>query len=837
MDITQALRYALDGETILFLGAGFSIGGINKSGNNLPTARELSYELCKELNIPLLDELAIVSDRFIDDAQLGRGISGLIEFLKRQLICVKTTDIQDVIANVPWLRVYTTNYDNVFELVSKKVKKERETITATVSKKIVSNLKGAIIHMNGSIQSVDTKNFYDEFKITNESYLKSGFLESPWGDQFVHDINNCKAIIFVGYSLKYDLELQKVMHNKICDKAVFIDRKDTDETQKYLFEKWGSFYPIEVQGLAEKIKNVQTEYEPVGKEYSLRGVEEIVITNYKNTRITPNDALNLLVYGKYDKYDFRNPTVFYLRREKLYKEIKEMLHTKKICLIHSNLGNGKSLLLHYIASEFVEENNVYFLKDTLTIEDDLAIIKSRKTVKNIILVDDYDLHMELFKELSYDLPDNVKVIATCRTSICDLLLDRLMNEYKIEAECIGVKNIEIISDDERRELINLLDTYNFWGTNATLSFSEKNSLLNKKYQNRISSIFYMLLDSNVISEKLNVLFRDIDNKEVNRYLLAQSICNICNFKLKGFEIAKLSDIDFSEIEKASISSEYKEIFLRTSNDIELRSTIFSQYFIRNFQEYDDIVHLLQNIYINSLNSFNKEYEIVRKKLISRSNLIEIFGGRKKNNQWKQRDKDIYEFYSSIQQFSKTNPFFWLQFGITALNLKYYMDSKIYFENAYSYATELENFDCFQLDTHYARFLLTEIMDYDMEFDFEKLTKAHRLLMDNSNAEIRLSYVLRQVGIYYAIDKKYEDKFLAQDRLIFVGQINEIVERFEEYFSAIERKKRNNFYFAVDKPVRGAYKQFRKLLMKTITKSKLAELDYRYNRLVKKHDRI
>lgn len=51
----------------------------------------------------------------------------------------------------------------------------------------------------------------------------------------------------------------------------------------------------------------------------------------------------------------------------------------------------------------------------------------------------------------------------------------------------------------------------------------------------------------------------------------------------------------------------------------------------------------------------------------------------------------------------------------------HIDAKIYFENAYSYAVALENFDSFQLDTYYSRFLLTEILNYDASFDFDKLT--------------------------------------------------------------------------------------------------------------------
>lgn len=837
MNIETALKHAMDGNAILFLGAGFSSGGINKLNKKLPTAKELSYLMCDELKIQHSADLAIISERFIEDHTIGQGLEKFIQFLKQQLICAQTTEVQDCIANLPWMRIYTTNYDNVFEISSKKMKINREVITATLSKERVNDLTGAIVHMNGNITNVNSEKFYNEFKITNENYLRQGFLDSQWGDQFVSDINNCKTIIFVGYSLKYDLDLQKIMHDKIYDKAIFIDRKDIDSNQEYLFNKWGNFYPIEANGLAFKINEMKCQYVPRENTQRMQGIKEIVISNYKNREIFANDVLNLLVYGKYNTYDFRNSSEFYLKRVDVLKSVTDILQSKKICLIHSNLGNGKSIVLQYLASQLVEENNIFYLENTSNIQQDLNIIEKNKSTTSIILVDDYDLHLMLFKELSYNFPDNIKVIATCRTSVSDILLDRLENEFGFKTENIGVVNIEIISDKERKNLISLLDRYNFWGSNSTLSPSEKDKLINKKYKNRLSSIFYMLLDSNVISDKLQTIFTDIKNEEVKKYLLAQSICDISNFKLKGYEIARLANIDYFEIEKASLSTGFKEVFQRTADDIELRSTIFSQYLIRKNEEYNNISKLLTDIYINSFKSYNKEYNIIRKKLISRSNLIEIFGGKKKNESWEKRDSDIYKFYGTIREYSKDNPFFWLQYGITALNLKNYVEAKIYFQNAYSYAAELENFDCFQLDTHYARFLLSEIAECDKEFDFKKFEQAHRLLMDNSNAEVRLSYVLRQVGVYYDIEKRYKDLFTSEERLRYIEEIKEIVERFKVYFRAIERKKGENFYFAIDKPVRGAYKKFRQILVSCIPESDLKSLDDEYNKLVKKTDRV
>lgn len=836
MEIQDAIKHAIDGEAVLFLGAGFSVGGKNRNNENLPTARELSRRMCKKIGLPESDELAIVSDRFIDDPKVGKGVTELINFLRQELYCVSTSKMQDEIFKLPWMRIYTTNYDNIPEMCTRKAGIEREVITATLPRRAVSSTKGAIVHMNGTVIGIDEKKFYEEFKITNSNYMKEGFLDSPWGGKFVKDINNCKAIFFVGYSMKYDLELQKIMHGNIKEKAIFIDKQDVSDDQEYIFGKWGKFYPIEISGLQKEISKISEIYKPIQCVNDFKSVEEFYIEKYTNTDVKPNDVINLLVYGKCNKYHFRNKD-FILEREKLLEDVRIVLKSKKICLIHSNLGNGKSIALLYLASKLIEDYRIYFVYNTNFIQDDLEKIKLRKSQNHIILVDDYDMQFSVLKELSFDFPENIKVIATSRSSMSDMLYDTLVSDLGVKNDDIGVLNIEIITEYERGKLIDLLDKYNLWGNNSLLSRREKDLLINKNYRNRLSSVFYLLLDSNVINDKVNDVLTDVKNTEILKYLYAQSMCDICNFKLKGSEIAYIADVDFSEIYKASLSNDFKEVFIRTTEDIELRSSIFLQYLIRQEKQYYEIANLLSVMYANSFKIQGKEYDTIRKKIISRSNLIEIFGGKKRNNKWKQRDKEIYDFYCSIQDYAKNNPFFWLQFAITALNLNYFTDSKIYFENAYSYSKGLGKFDSFQLDTHYARFLLEEMVVYDQKLDFEKFIKAHRLLMDNSNAEIRLAYVLRQVGIYKQISDSFKVDFTLEQNLEFNKTIKEIYNKFEDYFSAIEKKKNDIFYFAIDKSVRKPYKDIRTLFLKVLPDREVEELDKRYNKLVNYKDRV
>lgn len=167
----------------------------------------------------------------------------------------------------------------------------------------------------------------------------------------------------------------------------------------------------------------------------------------------------------------------------------------------------------------------------------------------------------------------------------------------------------------------------------------------------------MLLDSKVIIDKVKSIMTVANNENVKRFLFAQAICDIGNFKLRGYEIAFISGIDYSEIEKASMNKEFREVFVRTTEEIEVRSSIFYQYMIKEKSDYNLLANILNYMYGHLAKLENIESDMVRRKLISRSTLIEIFGGKINNKEWRQRNQEIYKFYSGIQNYAKLNPFF------------------------------------------------------------------------------------------------------------------------------------------------------------------------------------
>ena len=126
MELQKAIKAAMDGEAVLFLGAGFSSGGMNILGENIKVGKDLSYAICDDLGITRSDNLTISASRYIEDEKCKKGLDEFIDFLKKELTCVETTADQNEICSLPWTRIYTTNYDNIVELSSEKMGFARE---------------------------------------------------------------------------------------------------------------------------------------------------------------------------------------------------------------------------------------------------------------------------------------------------------------------------------------------------------------------------------------------------------------------------------------------------------------------------------------------------------------------------------------------------------------------------------------------------------------------------------------------------------------------------------------------------------------------------------------
>lgn len=138
------------GNTLLFIGAGFSIGAESEVGHPLPLAKELSEKICRLGSFDEDDDLAFSADYFLK----YNDSKDLINLLKDSFTVVRVRKYHENIANNNWRRVYTTNYDNTFELASGNCSKPIRAITLEDNPTQLFRCRDICVHINGAIQNL-----------------------------------------------------------------------------------------------------------------------------------------------------------------------------------------------------------------------------------------------------------------------------------------------------------------------------------------------------------------------------------------------------------------------------------------------------------------------------------------------------------------------------------------------------------------------------------------------------------------------------------------------------------------------------------------------------------
>jgi len=206
MDIAEAFRHALDGDAVLFVGAGFSLGAINRRNEQFPLSNDLS-----KLLMSAIGETEVVPLQIASELYMGRkGRVGLIDFLNQQLGVREIAAYHKVFGQPSWRRIYTTNYDEVFETAARQV--GRQVRSLILAPRLPTPERGQIdcIHINGFLPWANAENLDSMLVLSETAYLTTRFLESPWALLLRSDIEAARAVIFAGYSLA-DLDISRTV--------------------------------------------------------------------------------------------------------------------------------------------------------------------------------------------------------------------------------------------------------------------------------------------------------------------------------------------------------------------------------------------------------------------------------------------------------------------------------------------------------------------------------------------------------------------------------------------------------------------------------------------------
>jgi hypothetical protein len=742
VDTGELIERISTGQAILFTGAGFSSLTKNVNDEEPSAAKDLAHEICKLGGFQLDDDLRFATDYYIEN----NNVSNLIQLLKKKYTITQTDRIHDEICTAKWRRFYTTNYDKSIEIASAKVGKLVECIDVSFPTDTFYKKESLCVHLNGSIDSLNEDSIESTFKLSTSSYISpDSFTKSDWHYYFKKDLERCSAIVFVGYSM-YDIEIQKILfeNSDLKDKTYFITRDNPNPKTSFTLSKFGNIIPIGVEGFAKLINENLDSIAGYDSEYHLQSLAPYGLSHDK-VDVRDADVEAMIMFGHINSASIDDAVLgdqvipSLIVRESL-NLIKEFVVSGKNVVLYSDMGNGKSILASQIHSYLTASSfECYFVND---IEGDyISDIDhlSKMGKKVIVTLDGYERYLDLLKHFSFSLPDNINVIATSRTAEHERLRPHL-KEIKFEYSEIC---LDELGENEILALVDIIDNLGMWGDKAGFSNQQKVRFIKHKNNSQLSLTLLNLFNSpqfkDRVASELSPLMRDDEIKDT---IFAIALSEVLDIPCKNSMISDISGNDRIYSSDLKSNKNFKNLFHMNGDGIKTKSSLFCLSLIRHHFSPSYVTATLQKV-AKRFNEYRvKDYE---QRTIFLATLRFSFVERLLSDTNKKGNlKRYYENLKVSVDWLKSDPHFWLQYGMANITFKEYSKAQQFLESSYSLAMKKDRYHTSNIDTQQARlFLLVTMGENEPHKIFEGFSKAHTLL-DKLDNDV---YKYRQVDMY------------------------------------------------------------------------------------------
>lgn len=765
-------KHIVEGNAILITGSGAHIDVYTPDGEKFPSGVILAKQLYKLCGIDnpenpwdLQDASETYQEKFTADK--------LVQEIQKQLMVGQVQEEHRLLYSYNWQRVYTTNYDDVPRVSTRKNENPLIPVTLSASRKEGDLQNNLCIYINGYIGKLTPETLNDEFKLTGRSYLAADNLnESEWGAVFSEDMETADCIVIVGLSLDYDLDIKRfIFSKKVIDKIVFIEAENITEDKKRKLERMGT---VEMIGLnlfvkelslfqgkysiqdVGNIQNLYKSFEIYEPKKTIRSASSLEVYDFFMSGQTQDN----LWYRKQGKY---NSIVF---RKKIFEVIRCIMDGCKIIYLHANLGNGKTMFIESVKHQIQNKGiKIFTLKEYhqgITVKEIRNIVEEKG--KKIVIIENYYNYLSALKQFALHNSSDIQFILSARSVLYDTRITEVNDMFNIQIGQSAIFDLNKLENAEIAEMCRILDANGLWGQNNKLSDKEKRKLLveRQKGNGELQGIMLGILKSTFMKNKIEVVVKNI-KKMSNEYfeiLILALLIKVMSLNIRANDMSKILNVKIALDTQFTNDSNVQEIleFSTGETEFRLKSAVTANAILQDLDCNETIIKVLLQTarYANRYSSIEK-YENVLKNIISYSHVKTFL---LKSGQ---KEAFLINYYDSLKEldYYKENSFYWLQYSIACTNIERYDLAQIYLDNAYSLFRDSEKTVPFQIDTQQAKLNLLQIEKRKITDVKGKFMQAHELLMkpivsnkDNPEKQI--------INFYFYTHKSVKEQMIKAD---------------------------------------------------------------------------
>ena len=729
MELDDAIRCAIDGDALLFVGAGLSFlarCGKDCPGKTVPDTRTLIDLLLEQ---PEGTGSKHPLERVAGSVVRQKGVDFVYEIISTHFSVTSVDPRLKTLYSVPWKRIYTTNYDNAAE-VSRFGSYAVSSVTIDEPQSMVT--KGAIIHLNGYAPRVSPANLERGLLLTDASYAASRLVESGWLSFFERDINTSRAIIFAGYSL-YDFEIDKALlfADAISRKAFFFVSPDADQIELSTLRRYGSVVPGGVDSLVRAIERVCLNYRvpkfSVGFT-CLRELRSPEANTFEGSVV--KTLFEQLVYGRLpEKQVLAGAAVFNGRPFIVVREQDKQAQAAieqgpwRDILFVGEIASGKSASSLTLACFLMTHGyNVYYAEKGDLLPHDLREI-SEINEKIAIIFENYSPFREAIRDYAACRQPLHRMILTERSAIHEFIGDFIEKTPLLGP--IREITLDKIADADAPAFEALTNFAGFWGPRAGANVRARQRFITKTLNGSLYRLLAEIIESQKVQETLRALLLPLSSDKIAQKIFCSSlIVNVLRFSFTISQWQYLFDRQAITGMMNKYADQVRHFLLSDSDHIYARNGILSSHILHVFTNDEMVRECLVGLYEVAERWERQEgWKALRVELVKFSSIERMFSGPTKRS-------EIFKYYDDIRVFGDTrnNPDYWLQLGIASTVFEDLHRGKLCFENAYSRERARANPNMTKIDNYFSRFQMCEaVSEMDPDKAFALFIKANERL--------------------------------------------------------------------------------------------------------------
>ncbi|CAM3314829.1 hypothetical protein HALO32_02490 [Halomonas lysinitropha] len=615
----------------------------------------------------------------------------LYQLLYETFTINELSEAQLKLLELPWLRIYTTNYDDSVEKAFFDLKRSFKSFNYD-EKKPRKILPGSVVHLHGTIGKTNRGNVLEQLILNEGSYIKQHFENSIWYDEFIRDIRFATNCFFIGYSLS-DYHISALLHpvTDIKDKTYFVNRS-TDKIFERRVQNYGQVIPEGLEDFSKRCISLPR-LDRLKDPFSLKSFRYFDPHKDKKTLAPPTaiEILNLVTYGTFNEKrciaSLPGRTYVVPRQERV-ENAAAILKTARSLLVHSRLGNGKSLFLSLLAYKLSEIGYKCFWCQDIspTLNQDINALHSLNNV--VIIFDSYDVALDVIRATA-DRLDAAKFVIAIRTGIQDVRLHEIRERLPSPLERI---NLNGLLEAEKDDFFHLLDDAGILEPALRKELSRCEDI-----REVVTSVY----KHSGIKEKLQQELEPIlGDSTLRTAMVSIHLLNIAGQYPDSAFLRAITGGD-TYVLASKFREAASEIVHFNGDDLRPHSPIFSEYLSENFFDAEDVVSSIYSIVTEGVRRKpRRPYQAITSYFMQVTNLKRLVKGSNQSSL-------LAGLFDQLHRDINVNgePLFWLQYSILMMDMKELGAAERFLNTAYARASSLTGFKTFQLDTHALRILL------------------------------------------------------------------------------------------------------------------------------------